>query len=51
MRFGEMLSFCVEETVRNNPNNPTALIAVTAEKMFIRLLYPLYEDPWEEFVY
>ena len=47
MCFGEILSFCVEGTIRNNP---TKLIAVTTEKMFIILLYPLYEDPWEEFV-
>ena len=47
MCFGEMSSFCVEETMRNNP---IELIAVTTEKMFIILLYPLYEDPWEEFV-
>lgn len=32
-------------------HNPTELIAVTTEKMFIILLCPLYEDPWEEFVY
>lgn len=47
MCFGEMLSFCVEETMRSIP---TELTAVTPEKMFIILLYPLYEDPWEKFV-
>lgn len=35
--------------LRKLRNNPTELIAVTTEKMFIILLYPP-KDPWEEFV-